>query len=54
MAKPNNDQIQKFREAARELGCDQSEERFDDALRKVAKAKPKPESGNSESKKPAK
>ena len=31
-------QIDRFREAARELGCDESEERFDAALVKVAKA----------------
>lgn len=36
-------QVEKFKEAARELGCDESKERFDDALRKIAKAKPKPE-----------
>ena len=36
-AKP---QIDRFREAARELGCDESEERFDAALVKVAKAPP--------------
>jgi hypothetical protein len=29
-----------FRKAARELGCDPSEERFQDALRKIAKHKP--------------
>lgn len=31
-------QSQRFIEAARELGCDESEERFDAALKKVAKA----------------
>ena len=39
-------QIDRFREAARELGCDESEERFKDALRKIAKAPPAP-AGNS-------
>ena len=34
-------QIERFREAARELRCDESEERFDAALVKVAKAPPK-------------
>jgi chaperonin GroEL (HSP60 family) len=34
-----------FRKAARELGCDESEDRFRDALRTVAKAKPSPEKG---------
>jgi hypothetical protein len=32
-----------FRKAARELGCDDNEERFKQALRTVAKAKPSPE-----------
>jgi hypothetical protein len=32
-------QIQKFRDAARELECNDSERSFDNALRKVAKAK---------------
>jgi hypothetical protein len=39
MAKEKN-QAAKFRETARELGCDESEERFDEALRAVAKHKP--------------
>ena len=30
-------QSSKFKRAARELGCDESEERFDAALKKVAK-----------------
>jgi hypothetical protein len=29
-----------FEEAARALGCDESEERFDEALRKIAAHKP--------------
>ena len=33
-------QIEKFREAARELGCDESEERFDATLERMAKAPP--------------
>ncbi len=33
-------QVAAFRKAARELGCDDNEERFQDALRTVAKAKP--------------
>jgi len=32
-----------FRRAARELGCDNSEERFKEALRTVVNAKPSPE-----------
>jgi hypothetical protein len=35
-------QIESFRQAARELGCDESEDRFRDALRAVAKHKPQP------------
>jgi hypothetical protein len=33
-------QVAAFRKAARELGCDESEDRFKDALRAVAKHKP--------------
>ena len=33
-------QVLTFRKAARALGCDESEERFQEALRKVAKHKP--------------
>jgi hypothetical protein len=33
-------QIQKFRKAARDLGCEQDEKQFEEALRTVAKAKP--------------
>lgn len=44
-----NKQIEKFREAARELETDQSEERFDRILKKIAKAAPptdfKPDAG---------
>lgn len=36
-------QSDKFKEAAREHGADENEARWDDRLRKVAKAKPKPE-----------
>lgn len=35
------EQVEKFKEAARELGCDESEEVFDRALRKIAKREPK-------------
>jgi hypothetical protein len=34
------EQASAFRKAARELGADQSDERFKDALRNIAKAKP--------------
>jgi hypothetical protein len=41
MPKPKpDDQVRAFRKAARELGCEDNEERFKDALRTVAKAKP--------------
>jgi hypothetical protein len=39
--KNNKDQVGEFRKAARELGCDESEERFQNALRTVARHKPK-------------
>lgn len=38
----NKDQASKFIEAARELGCDEREEAFERAVRKVASAKPEP------------
>ena len=47
---PSSDQVKAFRKAARELGCDDNEGRFKEALRTVAKAKPHPQ----ESKKAAK
>jgi hypothetical protein len=34
-------QSEQFVKAARELGCDESEERFNDALKAVAKHKPR-------------
>lgn len=34
-------QIERFKEAARELGTDDDEERFNERLRKMAKQKPK-------------
>lgn len=36
-------QLDKFKEAAREIGADEDEARWDQRLKKVAKAKPKPE-----------
>ncbi len=50
---PDDDkhQVAEFRKAARELGCDDSEDRFQAALRKVAKnppvSAPKPQSQQS-------
>lgn len=38
-AKGSASQLDAFRALARELGCDGSEERFDEALRKIGKAK---------------
>jgi hypothetical protein len=37
------DKVKAFRKAARELGADPDEGRFQDALRTIAKAKPSPE-----------
>jgi len=36
-------QIEKFKEAARELEADEDEANWDERLKKIAKAKPKPE-----------
>jgi hypothetical protein len=43
MADSKDTQYQKFKEAARELGGEDNEEAFDEALRKVARHKPKDE-----------
>lgn len=43
-------QVDKFREAARELGADESEDAFNDKLRQIAKSPPP--QGGSEGKKP--
>jgi hypothetical protein len=40
MQPKDKQQVAAFRKAARELGCDPSEERFQEALRTVAKVKP--------------
>lgn len=37
---PSKPQIDKFREAARQLGTDDDPERFKETVRKMAKAKP--------------
>jgi hypothetical protein len=39
----NKQQVATFRKAARQLGCEPDEKRFQDALRTVAKAKPSKE-----------
>jgi hypothetical protein len=42
--KAAKDQLQKFKEAARQHDCDEDESAFEDRLRKIAKAKaPQPE-----------
>jgi hypothetical protein len=38
-------QSERFKQAARELGCDESEERFDAALKVIAKHRLKDEAG---------
>lgn len=35
------EQIDRFKGAAKKLGCDESEERFSDALRRVGRQEPK-------------
>jgi hypothetical protein len=37
---PNKDQVAKFKQAARELGCDEDEASFEARLRKIAKTIP--------------
>jgi hypothetical protein len=44
MKRRTSSQVSEFRKAARELGCDESEERFQTALRKLAKTSPKKDS----------
>lgn len=51
MANDNKSQIDKFKDAARELGCDESEEAFDATLKRIAKAPPQKD-GKSKEKKP--
>jgi hypothetical protein len=41
-ATENASQIAAFKKTARELGCDESEAKFDKALKKIGKAKPEP------------
>ena len=45
MANPESrtDQAERFRQAARELGCDDDDERFKERVRKLVKHKPAPE-----------
>ena len=41
MVDKQNNQIKKFKKAARELGCDEDEAAFEEKLKRLAKAKPK-------------
>jgi hypothetical protein len=47
MPKQSNDdpQIQRFRETARSLGCDEDKEKFEATLGDIARHKPPPKSG---------
>lgn len=42
---PKPSQLDKFKQAARELECDEDESRFDERVRKLVKHKPVPEKG---------
>lgn len=41
MKQKTKTQLDRFKEVARDLGCDESEERFNENLKRIAKAKPK-------------
>ena len=43
MTDPKQSQLDKFKEAARDLEADEDEVHWDERLKKVARAKPKPE-----------
>jgi hypothetical protein len=47
------EQVKAFRKAARELGCDENEERFQEALRHVGRQLPKTDGDSSSEGKPA-
>jgi hypothetical protein len=51
--KPDDEQLKRFQDAARNLGTDESEEAFDRALRKVASARPAPKPKRKAAKKTA-
>lgn len=40
MSEPSNSQLDKFKEAARQLGTDDDEDRFEKRLKKLVKQKP--------------
>lgn len=43
LSEPPKPQVEKFRDLARELETDEDEARFEEAVKKVAKAPPAPE-----------
>jgi hypothetical protein len=45
MGQDEKSQIDKFKEAARDLGCDESEQAFEEKLKRIAKAKKRPDEG---------
>jgi hypothetical protein len=53
-SEPAKSQLSAFRKAARELGCEPDEKRFQDALRTVARGKPSEKPGKSHSERHAK
>lgn len=52
--KRDKEQVKRFKEAARELGCDEDESAFDEALGKVASSPPPKSVEKRKTKKPAK
>lgn len=47
MSDQRKPQIDKFKEAARELGCDESERSFDEKLRRIVKRQDDPKNDES-------
>lgn len=45
MMTADKNQAERFKQVARELGCDESEERFNERLKRIAKQKPKAKDG---------
>lgn len=50
----DSDQVSRFKQLARELGCDEDEEAFEAALRKVAQSGPAPKHEPKKQKNPKK
>jgi hypothetical protein len=44
VTKTEQSQVDKFKQAARELECDENEAHWDERLKRIVKAKPKPNS----------